>query len=138
MGDFLPDDEEPSFVEGTARVGFASGLAVAPDDVVVTKNRYDAFAGTDLDLVLRGLGRRAVVVCGFMTSFCCASTARTAHALDYEVLFVGDAVDGPDLERTDGSAYPHEAVLDDTCATLAAGFAEVVTTNDVLDRLRSG
>ena len=135
MGDFLPEDEEDSFVEGSERVEFAEGLAVAPSDVVVTKNRYDAFAGTDLDLVLRGLGIRAVVVCGFMTSFCCTSTTRTAHTLDYETLFVRDAIDGPDLERVDGSEYPHDAVLDDTCAMLGAGFAEIVTTTDILDRL---
>lgn len=135
MGDFLPPDEEDSFVEGTPRVAFAEGLVVAGTDVVVTKRRYDSFAGTDLDLVLRGLDARAVVVCGFMTSFCCASTARTAHALDYETLFVRDAVEGPDLERADGSPYPHAAVLDDTCAQLAAGFADVVTVADVLSRV---
>ncbi len=138
LADFLPDDDEPSFVEGTERVAFAEGLAVAPSDVIVTKNRYDAFAGTDLDLVLRGAGTRAVVVCGFMTSFCCTSTARTAHTLDYETLFVRDAVDGPDLERFDGAPYPHTEVLDDTCALLGAGFAEIVTTTEVLDRLGGG
>lgn len=79
----------------------------------------------------------SVLIVGYMTSFCCASTARAAHSLDYEVLFVRDAVDGPDLIHTDGSAYPSEQVKEDVCAQLGAGFAEVVTAADVIDRLGS-
>jgi nicotinamidase-related amidase len=135
MGDFAAPDEEESFVEGTPRAEFIPELPVEPTDVVVTKRRYSAFLGTDLEGVLRTAGTRAVVICGLMTSFCCETTARDAHGRDYEVLFAADAVEGPDLEDAEGRAVPHDAVLASTATALRAGFAEVVTTTEVLERL---
>jgi len=135
MGDFAEEGEEDSFVEGTARVAFHAALTMPDEPIVVTKTRYDAFQGTDLDGILRTLGVTTVVVVGYMTSFCCDSTARSAHGRDYETLFVPDAVGGPDLERLDGSPYPAAQVADDVAAALAAGFAEVVGTSEVLARL---
>lgn len=135
MGDFAEDDEEDSFVEGSARVAFHSGLREAANATIVTKNRYDSFIGTDLEGILRTLGIRTVVVSGYMTSFCCDSTARGAHSRDYETVFVLDAVGGPDLERLDGSDYPAGEVKEDVAAALAAGFADVVSVDDVVAAL---
>jgi len=135
MGDFAGVDEEDSFVEGTPRVAFHDGLEVPDDPIVVTKTRYDSFLGTDLEGILRTLGTTTVVIAGYMTSFCCDTTARSAHGRDYATVFVADAVGGPDLERLDGSPYPSTEVLDDVAAALAAGFAEVLTTAEVLTRL---
>jgi nicotinamidase-related amidase len=135
MGDFAAPDEEESFVEGTPRAEFIPELPVEPTDVVVTKRRYSAFLGTDLEGVLRTAGTRAVVICGLMTSFCCETTARDAHGRDYEVLFAADAVEGPDLEDAEGRAVPHDAVLAGTLTALRAGFAEIVTAGEVVERL---
>jgi ureidoacrylate peracid hydrolase len=135
MGDFAEEDEEDSFIEGTPRVAFHGGLRVPEDPIVITKTRYDSFQGTDLDGVLRTLGVSTVVVVGYMTSFCCDSTARSAQSRDYGTIFVRDAVGGPDLERLDGSPYPSAEVLEDVAAALAAGFAEVLSTDEVIARL---
>ncbi len=135
MGDFGSPDDPPSFVEGTPRVALLDELGVRPDDIVVRKRRYNSFHGTDLDSVLHTLGVRSVVVTGLMTSFCCETTARDAHGRDYEVLFVADANAGPDLQRLDGTPIPHQEVLAHTMAALAAGFAEIVTTDELVGRL---
>jgi ureidoacrylate peracid hydrolase len=135
MGDFSSPDEEDSFVEGTARVEFIPELHALPGDTVVVKRRYSGFLGTDLEAILRTAGVRAVVVTGLMTSFCCETTARDAHGRDYEVLFVADANEGPDLEGPDGELVRHDAVLHNTLTALAAGFAEIVTTDELLARL---
>ena len=135
MGDFSAPDEEDSFVAGTPGVELVVGLHVRPDDVVVVKRRYSAFLGTDLEAVLHTAGVRAVVVTGLMTSFCCETTARDAHGRDYEVLFVADANEGPDLEDAAGTTVPHDAVLRHTMTALGAGFAEIVTAADVIGRL---
>lgn len=135
MGDFSAPGEEDSFVEGTPRVELIPELHAQPGDVTVVKRRYSAFLGTDLDAVLRTAHTRAVVVCGLMTSFCCETTARDAHGRDYEVLFVADAVEGPDLEDAEGRLVPHDAVLANTVTALRAGFAEIVSTADVIARL---
>jgi ureidoacrylate peracid hydrolase len=135
MGDFAAPGEEDSFVEGTPRADLISELHMETQDVVVIKRRYSAFLGTDLEAVLGTAGVRAVVICGLMTSFCCETTARDAHGRDYEVLFAADAVEGPDLEDSEGRAVPHDVVLANTTTALGAGFAEIVTTADVLARL---
>ena len=135
MADFGGPDEEDSFVEGTPRVELVPELHVGSRPIVVVKRRYSAFLGTDLEAILHTAGVRAVVICGLMTSFCCETTARDAHGRDYEVLFAADANEGPDLKDPDGVVVPHDAVLRHTLTALAAGFAEVVNTDEVLERL---
>lgn len=135
MGDFGSPDDPASFIEGTPRVELIDELEVGPHDIVVRKCRYSSFLGTDLDSILRTLGMRSVVITGLMTSFCCETTARDAHGRDYEVLFVADANAGPDLQRVDGSPLPHEEVLANTMAALSAGFAEIVTSDEVVSRI---
>ena len=138
MGDFESDDGDAAFIEGTPRVAFRAGLTVLDDAIVVTKTRYDSFLGTDLDGILRTFGVGTVVVAGYMTSFCCDTTARSAHGRDYRTIFVADAVGGPDLTRTDGSPYPSAEVLEDVGSALAAGFAEVLSTDEVIARIGAG
>ena len=137
MGDFSAPDEEDSFVAGTPRVELIPELRVRPDDIVVVKRRYSSFLGTDLEAILHTAASRAVVVCGLMTSFCCETTARDAHGRDYEVLFVADANEGPDLENAEGAPVPHDVVLAGTTTALGAGFAEIVTSAEVVARLGS-
>ncbi len=61
-----------------------------PDEVIVTKHRYGAFEGTDLDLVLRSQGIRTVVMTGVATNVCVETTARQAFLRDYYVVFTSD------------------------------------------------
>jgi nicotinamidase-related amidase len=135
MGDFGSPDDPESFVEGTPRVALLEELGVGPHDIVVHKRRYNSFHGTDLESILRTLEVRSVVITGLMTSFCCETTARDAHGRDYEVIFVADANAGPDLQRIDGTPLPHDEVLQNTTAALAAGFAEIVTAEELVGRL---
>lgn len=69
--------------------------AVSPDasrgDTVVNKRRVSAFAGTDLELVLRCLDvRNDLVVCGLSTSGAVLSTVRQAADLDYRLTVLKD------------------------------------------------
>ena len=137
MGDFSAVGEEDSFLEGGARVGYHPGLHIVDEPIELTKTRYDSFIGTDLDGILRTLGIRTVVITGYMTSFCCDTTTRSAHGHDYETVFALDAVGGPDLEHLDGTPYPSAEVLEDVAAALAAGFAEVLTNPEILERLQA-
>lgn len=67
--------------------------AVAPraDEVVVTKRRVSAFAGSDLDVVLRSLGVHSLVLAGIATSGVVLSTVRQAADLDFELTVLSDA-----------------------------------------------
>src|SRR4051812_49359529 len=78
------------FVEGTEAVAIHSSVAPQPGDVVVTKRRVSAFAGSDLDCILRGSGRAHLILMGVATSGVVLSTIRAAADLDYEMNVVSD------------------------------------------------
>ena len=80
-------------LEGSAGCELARGLAVEPTDYRITgKRRYDAFLGTDLDLLLRSKKVENLVCCGVTTHVCVMNTVFTARNLDYRVLLLRDAV----------------------------------------------
>jgi nicotinamidase-related amidase len=60
------------------------------EDVVVRKRRTSAFAGTDLDLVLRARGVDKVAVAGVATSAMVAATAYDAADRGYRVSVLSD------------------------------------------------
>jgi nicotinamidase-related amidase len=66
--------------------------AVAPQagDVTVTKHRVGAFAGTDLEMVLRANDIDTLVLFGLATSGVVLSTVRHAADADYHVVVVHD------------------------------------------------
>lgn len=66
-------------------------VAPQPEEAVVTKHRYSAFVGTDLQVVLNRIGRRALVFAGYTTNVCVETTLRDGLCHDYLVSVVGDA-----------------------------------------------
>jgi nicotinamidase-related amidase len=86
-------------------------------DIVIDKSRYDAFYGTDLDLVLRSAGVTELVVCGVATNVCVESSVRTAYAADFSVTIVPEACAG-------WTTALHEAAL---AVLTTSQFADVGT-----------
>jgi ureidoacrylate peracid hydrolase len=66
-----------------------------------------------------------------MTNFCCDSTARAAHDLDYFVDFIADATGAPALAEKFGEAE----IIDAVSTTLGAGFARIGATEPYLASL---
>lgn len=101
----------PGRTEGAQRSGqpAADWADIVPElgprdgDIVVTKQQWGAFYGTDLDLQLRRRGVTHVVVTGIATSIGVESTARAAHEHGYNVTVVTDAVTDMDLGAHDNS-----------------------------------
>ncbi len=96
-------------------------LAPGDSGSIVDKNRYNAFAGTDLDDRLRADGVRELIVTGVLTNCCCETTARDAFVRDYRVFFVCDA-----------TATVSEELHLASLQNLAFGFAHVVSTTRLL------
>ena len=67
-------------------------------DHTFTKRRVSSFAGSDLDMLLRGLGVDHVVLTGVATSLVVLSTLRTAADLDYKVTVLSDGCADVDPE----------------------------------------
>jgi ureidoacrylate peracid hydrolase len=59
-------------------------------DCIVTKHRYSAFFGTDLDLILRSRAVETLLVTGVATNVCVETTARDAYNRNYNVVLVED------------------------------------------------
>jgi len=91
---------------GTPGVELAPGLDPQPEDYVITKRRYSAFAGTDLDLILRDNHIDTVFLAGTKTNVCIRATAQDAFSSNYHVVVPQECVatDKPHL---------HEANLED-------------------------
>jgi nicotinamidase-related amidase len=69
-----------------------------PGDHIVTKQRWGAFLGTNLDDYLRQRGVTQVFVTGVATSGGVESTARSAYDLGYNVALVVDAMTDRDAD----------------------------------------
>jgi nicotinamidase-related amidase len=102
-----------SYHEGSAQVELDPGLGRAPGDVVVTKRRTSAFAGTDLGLVLRSSGVDTVVIAGVATSAMVAATVYDAADRDFRVGVAGAACADPARAVHDfliGTLFPARGV----------------------------
>ncbi|KAJ4186436.1 hypothetical protein NW755_007731 [Fusarium falciforme] len=83
---------EGMFTEGHASSDFDPAVAppAGSKDIVVTKKRVSAFAGSDLDTVLRTLKIDTLVLAGVATSGAVLSTLRQAADLDFIITIVED------------------------------------------------
>lgn len=107
--------------EGSAGVGLDPGLGRQPGDVVITKRRASAFAGTDLDLVLRSSGVDTLLIAGVATGAMVTATVYDAADRDFRVRVASDVC-----------ADPSDAVHDFLVGTLfPARGVEIVTAGGV-------
>lgn len=74
-------------------------------DAVVVKHRYSGFVGTNLEVILRSLGRPTLLLTGITTNVCVESTARDAFMRDYHVFLVEDCAAAPTKEEHQSTVY---------------------------------
>jgi nicotinamidase-related amidase len=87
-------------------------VAPADGDLIVTKRRVSAFAGSDLDMLLRAQGIDSLVLTGIATSGVVLSTIRQAADLDFELTVLSDCcLDGdPEVHRVlTEKVFPRQA-----------------------------
>ena len=60
------------------------------EDIVVTKRRVSAFSGSDLEMVLRSLDIKHLILAGISTSGVVLSTTREASDKDYQLTILSD------------------------------------------------
>lgn len=111
---------------------FRPGFGPAGDEALVSKSVNSAFIGTDLDLRLRRLGARHVIVFGISTDMCVSTTIRTGANMGWDMILVDDASDCFDLPDGNGGTIPAEAIQAAHIATLGFEFCRVLKTRDLL------
>ncbi|MGW4094913.1 cysteine hydrolase family protein [Nocardia sp. NPDC004750] len=98
-------------------------LAPKPGDIVLSKTRFSAFYGTELDATLTRLGVKDLIITGCTTSVCVESTVRDAMFRDYRAIVPADCTEelqGDDfhqaslllIERMFGWVTDSSAVID--------------------------
>jgi nicotinamidase-related amidase len=101
-------------------------LEVSDEDVMVAKRRVSAFAGSDLDVILRAAGARTLVLAGIATSGVVLSTVRQAADLDYRLVVLSDGCldSDPEVHRVlTEKVFSRQAEVT-TMAAWMAGLAE--------------
>jgi nicotinamidase-related amidase len=83
-------DDEWSNFEGTPGAEIYEPVKPTEGDLVVKKFRYSGFYGTQLENLLRALGRDTIAITGVATNVCCDCTARDGAMRDFKVLFLSD------------------------------------------------
>jgi len=97
---------------------------------VIEKMRISAFAGTNLEEVLRSTGRKHLLLSGFMTHNCVSSTARAAFDLGYAVTIVANTTATRDLPDGRGGMIPAAELQAASLAALGDRTAVVVQGGD--------
>jgi nicotinamidase-related amidase len=114
------------FAPGDAATAIHPAVAPKTGDVVVTKHRVGAFAGTDLAMILRANAIDTLLLAGIATSGVILSTVRHAADADYRLLVIGDCCSDQDEEVHRvlvGKVFARQAVL--------------VTAGEIIEALRS-
>ncbi len=73
-------------------------FAPLPGEVIITKRRVSAFAGSDLEIVLRSQGIQHMILTGLATSGVVLSTLREAADKDYRLTVLSDCCADRDEE----------------------------------------
>lgn len=126
----LADGRPPvtQLMNGVRGVEIWSELKVdAKKDYEIAKTRYSAFisGSSNLERLLRTLGRDNLMFAGIVTNVCVGTSAMDAMMLDFRVTVVSDAT----AAATD---LQHQATL----MNLTESFAEVVNTAGILKEIK--
>jgi nicotinamidase-related amidase len=122
MGAIKSSPERQKMFTGS---GQAIHESVAPEahDIVVTKHRYSAFAGTDLAMILRAKDIDTLILFGFSTSGVVLSTVRHAADADHRIIVIKDCCADHDPEVhvcLMDKVFPRQATVVSTDEFLAA------------------
>ena len=93
-----------------------------PGDIVITKRRVSAFAGSDLEVILRGHRIDHLVLTGIATSGVVLSTLREASDMDYRLSVLSDACADRDPEVQNvllNKVFPRQAEVLTTAQWIA-------------------
>lgn len=114
-----PSRKSGSLVEGSWGAKILEEIAPHEGEIVIRKRRPSAFFETSLDSTLRGLGARALFMCGVATNRAVESTARDAFNRDYRLFLIAD-----------GTAARSVAAHNTSLESLGGFFGKVVNADE--------
>lgn len=122
-----PELKDKLYIYGTWGANIIEELEPQQGDIVIRKQKYDGFIGTNLDIVLRTYGVKHLLFIGTATNICVESTLRHAFSLQYFPILVSDAVSQM------GPSSTQEATIFNVRST----FGWVTTSENLLKAIRA-
>ena len=122
-----PDVDTPMAMKDPPKdwAEFVPEMTPQHTDIVIKKQQWGAFYGTDLDLQLRRRGIKTIVLCGIATNIGVESTARFAYEFGYHQVFAEDAMTTWSLEQ-------HKTTIE----SIFKRIGRVRSTTEILNGLR--
>mgnify|MGYP000235726688 CR=1 FL=1 len=120
-----PEWREKLLIRGTWGAEIVEELKPKRGDIVLEKTRYTAFWGTNLDIVLKELSTRYLVIGGVVANICVEATLRDAFCYGYFPILISDAVAG-------SSPAMEEA----TISNVISGYGWVTTSQDFIKAMK--
>ena len=130
----LLSENATAFLKGTHGWELHESVKDLHVEHYVEKNLPSSFVGTDLREWLEVNEIDTVVISGYMTQFCCDSTAKHAMHLGYNVEFLSDATATLGFEDSVGKVSAeelHRAIL----RHQAARFSHVLSKEEWIEQL---
>ena len=112
------DGKQGYCVPGTKGWEIVEGLEPQRGDIIVSKRRNSGFFQTELDLVLRRLGVKTVVIAGTQYPNCVRGTAVDAMSYDYNTIVCTDACSAKTPEVAEANIFDMKN-MGITCIPLA-------------------
>lgn len=84
------DEGSPIGIPGTWASDIPDTIAPHKGDIIIGKQRFSAFFGTRLDIILRGLGATDIYITGTQYPNCIRATAVDAISYNYNTTIVTD------------------------------------------------
>jgi nicotinamidase-related amidase len=131
LSELAPIVKQGIINKGSESAALHKGLVVDRSDILLEKPRFGAFHGTDLELILRSRGIDSIIVTGIATNVCCETTAREAAVRDFRVFFLSDGTATHDIGDVSAAELQRA-----TCATLGRVFAQVLTVDEMIRKIR--
>ncbi|MCP8319180.1 MAG: cysteine hydrolase [Candidatus Methylarchaceae archaeon HK01B] len=127
----FPELKERGLRLGSSGAEIHSEIEPKPSEMVVYKHRYDAFYGTNLDIIIQNIKGPKVVdtlmISGVVTNICCESTARSAFLRDYRIVFGSDVTFAMDEESQKA-----------TLKTISLAFGRIMSSKEMIEALEKG
>lgn len=123
---------------GTCSIEEPAALAPRPEDYIIIKPRFSAFFQTELDLILRRLGVRNIILTGTTTPNCIRTTAYDGISLDYNVVALEDCCSSqtPEIQRANIDDMARIGVTVMTSEAFIASY-DADTVTDISEKIRS-
>lgn len=119
FGRELDGSEGIHCIESSPYTDYAELTYPIEGEYLISKRRYSAFFGTDLEILLKGLHVDTLYLIGGLTDVCIHYTAVDAHQHDYHIRVVADAVAGSSLEAHNYALKAMQYLQRDALITVA-------------------